>query len=87
MATDEITWACETCEGQPTFDHAGFTEHLQTVHGLPKTTTGTRTMLMHADGAKSYSTTYRWQFENFSAQQRIVSQRTGEDAAFWEAMG
>lgn len=87
MPQDEITWVCETCEGQPTFDHPGFVKHAQKVHGVPKDAKGKCTMLMHGDGAKSYFSTYRWQFETFAAQQKIVSQRTGEDAAFWEAMG
>jgi len=87
MRQDEITWACETCEGQPTFDHSDFIKHAQEVHGLPENGKGQRSMLMHGDGAKSYFSIYRWQFETFTAQQKIVSQRTGEDAAFWEAMG
>lgn len=87
MPREQITWACETCDGQPTFDHDEFVKHAQTVHGLAKDAKGKRSMMMHADGAKFFSTIYRWEFDNFSAQQKITTQRTGADAAFWEDAG
>ena len=90
QATEEkemITWTCEKCEGNPTFEHADFIKHAAEVHSLPKDAKGQRTMLMHMDGTKWFASSYRWEFADFSAVQSIRTPRTGEDAAFWEAMG
>jgi hypothetical protein len=83
---DSIVWVCETCEGQPTFEHAAFVQHAQEVHGLAKDATGKRSMMMHGDGKEFYWTTYRWKFEGWSAQQKITNVRRGADKAYWEDM-
>lgn len=74
------TWVCRTCEGEPTFDHKEFIEHLKKVHNIdPKTAQGTRTMTMHLDGRDWYQTNYDVVIEGLKFINQVRNERTRND--------
>lgn len=53
------TWHCLECPGDLEFEHPEMMNHMREIHGFdPKTSKGTREMIMHLDGSGFYASTY-----------------------------
>lgn len=84
LEKETVTWTCETCPDNPIFTHDGFVKHLADVHGLAKDAKGTKQMIMHADGAKWFSSSYRWMLPGVTAVQSVRTPRTGASRMYWD---
>ena len=82
MATYEYqttrTWKCLECEGQPEFEHLEMMKHMREIHGFePKTSNGTRELVMCLDGSGFYHHTYEiiingMKFREFRQAERVM---------------
>lgn len=77
-------WSCETCgEKQPSMEQAEFIKHLEEVHHI-KETKGTRSLMMHLDGADWYSYAWSWEIGGLKFVQTTNSKRSKQDAMYWK---
>lgn len=54
-------WRCMACDGQPELRHKAMMQHIQDVHQIiPANAVGTKTMIMHLDGAGFYQSTFEY---------------------------
>jgi hypothetical protein len=78
-------WKCLSCKDEPEFEHDGMMKHLKETHGIdPKTTKGTKKMLMHMDGDTWFSWDYEWEIGDVKAHQHTCQQRSAEAAFYWQ---
>ena len=79
MATYQVsrTWKCLECPGEPEFEHPEMMQHMREVHGFePKTSMGTRQLVMCLDGSGFYHHTYEivindLRFREFRQAERV----------------
>jgi hypothetical protein len=77
-------WKCLSCNGEPEFEHGDMMKHLKEAHGIdPRTTKGSKKMLMHMDGDTWFSWDYEWGIGAVKAHQHTCQKRSAEDAAYW----
>jgi hypothetical protein len=87
QAQEEQAFFCVTCQKELGV-HAEAIKHIQEVHALPPHSKFNKQMTMHMDGAKWYSSTYLLTSADkpeVVLQLCVRNQRTGADAAFWDA--
>ena len=70
---------CETCNDDVELESDAFTEHLLTVHGIPKGTPMKRSMMMHADARDFYEYHYLWESGDVKFHQLIRLKRDKDD--------
>ncbi len=79
-----VSWTCPQCEGNPEFDHPQMMKHLAEVHQIdPKTTKGTKRMMMHVDGSDFYASQYEWTIGEKIFVQNACHKRTGLNKQMW----
>lgn len=70
------------------YPHAEFMKRLKEVHGIdPKTTKGTKKMLMHMDGDTWFAWDYEWEIGGKKFTQHTRTNRTGENLHIWSNQG
>jgi hypothetical protein len=57
-------FACQTCDaGKTVYDEKQFKEHLKTVHGITEGMAGKKSMVLHMDFERSFSSQYHWKVD------------------------
>lgn len=78
-------WYDDTAPGEA-FTHRKIVKRLKEVHGIdPKTTRGTRRLIVHIDGDTWFTSVYEWEIGGKIFAQHIRCNRRGEDLAMWTA--
>lgn len=66
------------------YGQEAFMKRLNEVHGIdPKTTKGTREMIMHTDGDTWFDWQYKWTIGGKQFVQHTRTMRTGSNKAIW----
>jgi hypothetical protein len=86
MAKGYHAFKC-SCEGSKELPFDDFKKHLSAVHGLSSAEElkGNRQMMMHMDGAKFYSSSYKWTLNNGLEFYEFSEQpRSKKDQMYWQ---
>lgn len=68
----EESWQCVTCKDGKNMTRGETLHHLQEIHKIKTPFTGERSMTMHIDGAKEYSSFYEWKINNIKLTQAVT---------------
>ena len=70
---------CQTCADSKDMGFEDFLKHLESVHGIKRGTSGTRSMIMHADGRDFSDWTYQWEIGDVKFIQTTRTMRAKDD--------